>query len=106
MPKITYIEHNGTKHVVDAETGISLMEAARMNDVPSIEGECGGSCACATCHVFINKEWLEVTGAASAGELELLEMLDERSSSSRLSCQIDITDAMDGLVVTLPETQG
>src|SRR3546814_13165261 len=74
--------------------------------VPCIEAECGGACACATCHVYIDDEWLAITGPARETESELLTLVEDFTASSRLSCQIDITDAMDGLIVRLPEAQG
>jgi 2Fe-2S ferredoxin len=106
LPTITFIGFDGAEHQVDAGNGLTLMEAARDNDVPGIEAECGGAGACATCHVYIEKEWLAVAGPAGRVEQELLEMLEDRRAESRLSCQIDLSDEMDGLVVRLPETQG
>jgi len=106
MPRITYIEFDGTPHLVDVGTGTSLMQAARDNDVPGIEAECGGACACATCRVYVEKDWLAVTGPARGAELKLLEFTVGYGEGSRLSCQIDITEELDGLVVRLPESQG
>jgi 2Fe-2S ferredoxin len=106
MPRITYIDFDGTQHLVEAETGISLMEAARDNGITSIEAECGGACACATCHVFVDKDWRAVIGSACGPELELLECTESYEEGSRLSCQITIGADMDGLVVRLPEVQG
>jgi 2Fe-2S ferredoxin len=82
------------------------MEAARDNNVPGIEAECGGACACATCHVYVEQDWLAVTGPALGTERELLDFTDGFEEGSRLSCQIDVTNDMDGLVIRLPETQG
>jgi ferredoxin, 2Fe-2S len=106
MPKITYIEFNNTPHSVEAKTGISLMKAAVNNGIPGIEGECGGSCSCATCHVYVEKEWTSATGPARGVEVEMLQFTTAYTEQSRLACQIDITDEMDGLVVRLPEYQG
>lgn len=106
MPKIIFIESNGTQHVVDADIGITVMEAARDHSVPGIEAECGGACACATCHVHIEKKWLAVTGAAEGSERELLACTDDHTEASRLCCQIEITDDMEGLIVKIPEGQG
>jgi 2Fe-2S ferredoxin len=105
MPKITLIEHNGTSHTIDAETGISLMQNAIDNSVPGIDADCGGACACGTCHVFVEGDWLPATGEIDAMEEAMLSMRPDRSDASRLSCQIDVTDALDGLVVQLPEFQ-
>src|SRR3546814_14188648 len=106
MPKITFVEFDGSSHSVEAEAGVSVMEAARDGNVPGIEAECGGACACATCHVYIDDEWLAITGPARETESELLTLVEDFTASSRLSCQIDITDAMDGLIVRLPEAPG
>lgn len=106
MPKITYIEQNGTEHVVEADAGASIMEAAVKNMVPGIDADCGGACACATCHVYIDEAWVEKTGKAEAMEESMLDFAYEPKANSRLSCQINISDALDGLVVRLPEFQG
>ncbi|MEO0398479.1 MAG: 2Fe-2S iron-sulfur cluster-binding protein [Pseudomonadota bacterium] len=106
MPKITYIESNGTEHVVDADSGVSVMEAAVKNMVPGIDADCGGACACATCHVYVDPAWLEKTGSREAMEESMLDFASEPKENSRLSCQIRISDALDGLVVRMPEFQG
>lgn len=106
MPRIIFVEFDGTEHPVDANNGLSLMEAARDHDVPGIEAECGGVGACATCHVYIDQEWVAVSGAADRVERELLEMVEGRCEESRLSCQIGISHEMDGLIVRIPEAQG
>lgn len=106
MPKITYIEQNGTEHVVEADPGVSIMEAAVKNMVPGIDADCGGACACATCHVYIDEAWVEKTGKAEAMEESMLDFAYEPKANSRLSCQINISDALDGLIVRLPEFQG
>ena len=106
MAKITYIEHDGTEHVVEAENGLTVMEAAIRNMVPGIDADCGGACACATCHVYVDKAWAEKTGERSSMEESMLDFASEVQDNSRLSCQIKISDELDGLVVRLPEEQG
>lgn len=106
MAKITYIEHDGTEHVVDAEAGMSVMEAAIRNMVPGIDADCGGACACATCHVYVDPNWQEKTGERSSMEESMLDFASDVEDSSRLSCQIKVNESMDGLVVRLPESQG
>ena len=103
MPKITYIESNGTEHVVDAETGSTVMESAIKNAVPGIEAECGG--ACATCHVYVEEGWREKTGGPSPMEEDMLDFGYDVRPNSRLSCQIKVADTLDGLVVRIPERQ-
>jgi ferredoxin, 2Fe-2S len=105
MPRITFVEHNGSVHYVDGTAGKSVMMTAVENSVPGIDADCGGECACATCHVFVDQEWLARVGAASEAELALLDFVDGKRTNSRLSCQIRIEDALDGLVVRLPEFQ-
>jgi 2Fe-2S ferredoxin len=105
MPKITYIEHNGTEHVVDAEIGQTVMEAAIKNNIPGIEAECGGACACATCHVYVEKEWIKPAGQPEEMEEDMLDFAFDVRDSSRLSCQIKMTEELDGLVIRLPEKQ-
>ena len=105
MPKITFIEHNGTQHTVDAEVGKSVMQAAMDNLVPGIDADCGGECSCATCHVMVNAEWLAKTGGADEAEDSMLDINPERAENSRLSCQMMVSDDLDGLIVDLPEFQ-
>ena len=106
MPTVKFIEQDGTEHEVDAASGLSLMEAAVNNLVPGIEAECGGACSCATCHVYVDAKWLDVVGHPQQFELDTLEgAAAEVQENSRLSCQIDVSDEMDGLVVQLPEFQ-
>lgn len=105
MPKITYIDHTGKEHVVEADTGISVMEAAIKNLVPGIEAECGGALACATCHVYVDDAWTEKTGSPSTMEEDMLDFAYEVQPTSRLSCQIKVSDELDGLVVRVPEQQ-
>jgi 2Fe-2S ferredoxin len=105
MAKITYIQPDGSKQIVDAEAGLTVMEAAKKNMVPGIEAECGGACACATCHVFVDEAWREKTGAPSEMEEDMLDFAFDVRPSSRLSCQIKVSNALDGLVVEVPEKQ-
>ena len=105
MAKITYIEHDGTEHTVEVKNGLSVMEGAIRNNVPGIDADCGGACACATCHVYVDEAWREATGKPSAMEESMLDFADNVQPNSRLSCQIQLTDALDGLTVDLPATQ-
>ena len=105
MPQVTFIEFNGTQHTVAAETGLSLMSAAIDNNVPGIDADCGGSCACATCHVYITAPWQTKLGAQSKMEEDMLDFAAATQPNSRLACQIEITDALDGLVVSMPNGQ-
>ena len=105
MAKITYIEHDGTDHVVDVKPGLTLMEGAVKHNVPGIDADCGGACACATCHVYVDEAWKDLTGSPSAMEESMLDFAEGVQDNSRLSCQIKVTDALDGLVVRLPESQ-
>ena len=105
MPKITFIDFQGNRSDVDAKLGYSLMEAAVINDVDGIDADCGGACACATCHVYIDQAWVEKTGTADELEAEMLEVAEEVQPNSRLSCQIKVTDQMDGMEVHMPESQ-
>lgn len=105
MPKITYIESNGTSHEVEADSGMTVMEAAVKNSVPGIEAECGGACSCATCHVYVHEDWREKTGQPDEMEEDMLDFAFDVRESSRLSCQIKVSDELDGLVVNVPEKQ-
>jgi 2Fe-2S ferredoxin len=105
MAKITYVEFNGKEHVVDVKTGLSVMEGAVKNNIPGIDADCGGACACATCHVYVDQAWVDKTGSQSAMEESMLDFAENVEPNSRLSCQIKVTDALDGLVVTTPERQ-
>jgi 2Fe-2S ferredoxin len=102
MSKVTYIDSSGEQHVVDVQPGCSLMEGAVKNGVPGIPATCGGSCACATCHVYIDEDWRSRTGARNELEESMLEMADDVQPNSRLACQITMTDQLDGLVVQIP----
>ena len=106
MPKITFIEHDGTVHTVEAEIGSTVMETAQRNSVTSIVAECGGSCTCATCLVHVDEKWSEVVGKPSAEEEDMLDFAFEVKPTSRLSCQIKVTEALDGLVVHTTAYQG
>ena len=105
MPTITLIEYDGQSHTIEAEAGKSLMLNAMDNDVPGIDADCGGACACGTCHCFIEANWQTVTDVADAMEESMLGMRPDRADGSRLSCQIDVTPDMNGMVVRLPEFQ-
>lgn len=105
MGSITFIEHNGTQHTVDLEPGKSLMQIALDNGIPGIDADCGGECACGTCHVIVESNYIKITGSATDDELQMLDLTPERSDTSRLACQIISTDAMDGLIALLPEFQ-
>lgn len=105
MPKITYVLHDGSRHEVDAALNTTVMENAIKNSVPGIEAECGGACACATCHVYVDEEWQAVTGGPEMMEEDMLDFAWEPKPGSRLSCQIKVSEEMDGLVVHVPEQQ-
>ncbi len=105
MPTITYIEFNGTEHRIEVENGLSVMEGAVNNNVPGIDADCGGSCACATCHVFVADGWMDKCGTPDAQEKSMLGFAATAQENSRLACQITVTDALDGLVVRMPEAQ-
>lgn len=105
MAKITFITHDGQTHEVEAANDTSVMNAAIDNLVPGIDADCGGECSCATCHVVVDGAWWEKVGAPSDREESMLDLNPERETNSRLSCQIPVTDALDGLVVNVPEFQ-
>ena len=105
MAKITYIEFNGTAHAIDVPSGLSVMEGAIKNMVPGIDADCGGACACATCHVYVDPAWAETVGGPSEMEQTMLDFAEDVEDNSRLSCQITVTDALDGLIVRLPKSQ-
>ena len=106
MPKITFIEHNGAEHTVEGDVGMSVMETAIKHMVPGIDADCGGACACATCHVYVDDAWAEKTGKPEAMEESMLDFAAAPKETSRLSCQIQLSEELDGLVVRLPEFQG
>ena len=105
MSKVTYIEHNGKSHTIDVQNGLTVMEGAIQNNVPGIDADCGGSMACATCHVYVKEEWFNNLPKKEDGEEDMLDMAFEPKKNSRLSCQLIISDDLDGLVVDLPEKQ-
>ena len=106
MAKITYIEHSGTRHEVDVANGLTVMEGARDNNIPGIEADCGGACACSTCHVYVAEEWVEKLPPKDDMEVDMLDFAFEPDETrSRLTCQVKVTDALDGLVVQMPEKQ-
>lgn len=105
MPKITFIQPDGTEQAVEAQAGMTVMETAKKNLVDGIEAECGGACACATCHVYVEEAWREATGPPSEMEEDMLDFAFDVRPTSRLSCQIKVTDALDGLIVRVPEKQ-
>ncbi len=105
MPTVTFIEHNGNRHSVDVTEGVSLMRAATDNNVPGIDGDCGGQCACATCHVYVDVAWRERTGNRTPMEEDMLNFAAATLDNSRLACQITVTAALCGLVVTMPDGQ-
>lgn len=105
MPKIKYIEHNGKEHDVDVAVGLSVMEGAVKNLVPGIDADCGGACACATCHVYVDEAWREKVGSPSPMEEDMLDFGFDVRPNSRLSCQIKVTPELDGFVVRMPKSQ-
>ena len=105
MPKITYIEDSGKEHVIDAPVGQTVMEVAVKHAVPGIDADCGGACACATCHVYVDPAWMDKAGARNPMEEDMLDFAFDVRDNSRLSCQIKVSDALDGLRVTVPEKQ-
>ena len=105
MPKITYIEHTGKSHSVEVPKELSVMEGAIQNNIPGIDADCGGSCACATCHVYVGEEWFDKLPKKEDAEQDMLDMAFEPQKFSRLACQITIADELDGLVVKMPSKQ-
>jgi len=105
MPRITYIQPDGAASTVEAKSGYSVMETAIDNDIPGIVAECGGACSCATCHVYVAEEWISRLAQPDAQEDGMLDCVLERKPTSRLSCQIQVSDEIDGLVVNVPEEQ-
>lgn len=105
MPHIKLIEHNGTEHTLDVAAGTSVMQAAVNNMVPGIVGDCGGSCSCATCHAYVRPEWQAKLTPADEAEHAMLEGVIDLRPTSRLTCQLIVSDALDGLTVDLPASQ-
>ena len=105
MAKITYVENNGNTHTVEVAEGLTVMEGAIQNNIPGIDGDCGGGMACATCHVYVKDEWFNKINKKSEGEDDMIDQAYEPKKSSRLSCQIQVSSEIDGLEVNLPEKQ-
>ena len=105
MPKIKYISHDGAEHEIDADIGSTVMETAVKNMIPGIEAECGGACACATCHVYVDDAWTDIVGKPEVMEEDMLDFAYEVQPNSRLSCQISVSENLDGLIVRTPERQ-
>ena len=105
MAKITFIQPDGSPQVVEADAGMTVMEAAKKNLIAGIEAECGGACSCATCHVYVDEAWREKVGPPSEMEEDMLDFAFDVRPSSRLSCQIKVSDALDGLILQVPEKQ-
>ncbi len=105
MPRVIYVEHDGTEHGLEVKSGLSVMEGAVKHDVPGIDADCGGACACATCHVYVDEAWTGKVGQPSAMEESMLDFAEGVRPNSRLSCQIKVTEALDGLRVSMPESQ-
>jgi len=105
MPKITYIEHSGKSHTIEVPKELSVMEGALQNNIPGIDADCGGACACATCHVYVDEKWFDKLQTKEDAEQDMLDMAFEPKKFSRLACQITTTDELDGLVVKVPSKQ-
>lgn len=105
MPNIIFITHKGVEHVVEGTVGQNLMQVATINDVPGIDADCGGSCTCGTCQVFVDETWWNKVDAPDSGEAAMLEFVNMPQPNSRLACQIRVTDALSGLIVRIPESQ-
>ena len=105
MPKITYIEPSGNKKTIEVEKGLSVMEGAVQNNIPGIDADCGGGMACATCHVYVKEEWFNKLPKAEDGEQDMIDMAFEPKKNSRLSCQLIVSEELEGLVVTTPSKQ-
>ena len=105
MPKINYIEHGGKKHTIEVANGLTVMEGAIQNNIPGIDADCGGSMACATCHVYVKEEWFNKLPKKEDGEEDMIDMAYEPNKHSRLSCQLTVSNDLEGLVVHLPEKQ-
>ena len=105
MAKITYSDQKGNSKTIEVENGLSVMEGAIQNDIPGIDADCGGSMACATCHVYVEEKWLDKLPKAEEGEIDMIDMAFEPKKNSRLSCQLLVNEKLDGLQVTTPEKQ-
>ena len=105
MPKITYKDKDGNSKIIEVENGLSVMEGAIQNDIPGIDADCGGSMACSTCHVYVEEKWFDKLPKIEDAEVDMIDMAYEPKKNSRLSCQIIVTDELDGLVVATPSKQ-
>ena len=105
MPKVIFVQHDGEKKSLEVENGLSIMRAAIDNSVPGIDGDCGGVCKCATCHVYVDQAWMAKVGEPAGTEEAIMSLNPERQENSRLGCQIKMTDELDGIVINLPEFQ-
>ena len=105
MTKIIYVEYNGNTHTVDVENGLSVMEGAVQNNIPGIDGDCGGGMACATCHVYVKDEWFNKLKKKTDGEEDMIDQAFGPKKNTRLSCQITVSDELNGLVINMPEKQ-
>ena len=105
MPKITYTDPQGNSKTIEVKNGLTVMEGAIQNNIPGIDADCGGSMACATCHVYVEEKWLDKLPTAEDGEIDMIDMAFEPKKNSRLSCQLIVTEELDGLKVTTPEKQ-
>ncbi|MDC0488967.1 2Fe-2S iron-sulfur cluster-binding protein [Pelagibacteraceae bacterium] len=105
MPKITYVDNQGGSKTIDIDNGLTVMEGAIQNDISGIDADCGGSMACATCHVYVEEKWLDKIPKAEEAEVDMIDMAYEPKKNSRLSCQLIVSDELDGLIVTTPEKQ-
>ena len=105
MPKITYKDYEGNSRTIEVENGLTVMEGAIQKEIPGIDADCGGSMACATCHVYVEEEWLNKIPKAEEAEVDMIDVAFEPKKNSRLSCQLMVTDELDGLVVTTPTKQ-
>ena len=106
MPKITYKDHQGNSKTIDVDNGLSVMEGAIQKEIPGIDADCGGSMACATCHVYVSDEWINKISKPEDAEIDMIDMAYEPKKNSRLSCQIIVSDELDGLTVSIPSKQG
>jgi 2Fe-2S ferredoxin len=106
MPKVIYIEYSGKEHQIDLPIGFSIMEGAIKNSIAGIDADCGGSCACATCHVYVDEKYLSKIPTAQEAEKDMLDFVNETNNSSRLSCQIMMNNELDGIIVRMPKKQG
>jgi len=105
MAKITYIDNQGNSKTIEVENGLTVMEGAIQNDIPGIDADCGGSMACATCHVYVEEKWLNKISKAEEAEIDMIDMAYEPKKNSRLSCQLIVSDELEGLTVTTPSQQ-